>query len=221
LRKRHFKAVGDKMRNVNHTIYQSLFPQKLQKSDFTKLRILESAIWCYVKFGIEKSTYDNIASKAKITRPLVMRYFPEKEVLLQFTIKYIRANLQKIAVDSVSGLSQSDEILEAYVKSTFYWIEKYPEHAKVWLLFYYYCSINQKFIDINTELVNMGQRRIADILVLGNQQKKFKVKTVDLTAKAIQNLITGSLLSALTEKADGVKLEAEQVIKMCLKLTRS
>jgi len=208
------------MRSVSHTIYHALFPQKLQKSDHTKLRILESAIWCYVHYGIEQTTFENIATKAGVVRPLVMRYFPNKELLLELTIKYIRANLQNLAVAALQGLTQAEDILEAYIRSTFRWIEDFPEHAKVWLLFYYYCSIRREFLVVNSELVSMGQRRISEVIALGVKQKIFNTNRPSSTAKAIQNFMTGCLLAALTEERVGGALSENQVVSICFTLAK-
>src|SRR4051812_18083885 len=80
-----------------------LFPYKPSKAQRTQLAIIESAIKCYATLGIEKSTAERIAKTCGISRPLVQHYFPDREGLLEMSIKYIRTYLQKLAVDAVNS----------------------------------------------------------------------------------------------------------------------
>jgi AcrR family transcriptional regulator len=43
--------------------------------------ILEAARWCFLNFGYAKTTFDDIARRASISRPLIYRKFKNKEEL--------------------------------------------------------------------------------------------------------------------------------------------
>lgn len=43
--------------------------------------ILEAARWCFLNFGYAKTTFDDIAKRANISRPLIYRKFKNKEEL--------------------------------------------------------------------------------------------------------------------------------------------
>lgn len=198
--------------------YNLLFPGQIQRSQKTKFHILEAAIESYVTVGIEKTTFDRLAVNAGVTRPLVMRYFPDRDELFKLVIQFIRENLQQMAIQAMAKQTSPTSILKAYVQSTFDWIEQFPKHAKVWLLFYYYCGIRSDLLKINSELVVAGHQRITLLIEAGKKQGTFKVKDASICAKNIQNLITGSLLSRLTEKDVSLLVTSDHVTKECLKI---
>ncbi len=177
----------------------SLLPPKPRKADRTKVLIVEAAIKNYATFGFDQTTFDKVAHTAGISRPLVMHYFKDKEELLFLAIRHIRLLFQRMAIESIRSSDSPPKQLEAYVRSTFEWIRKFPTHAQSWLYFYYATSIRSKFKDLNSELVEMGRLRIAAILEEGNKQKKWSVKNAGVTAKRIQTVITGALVAAVTE----------------------
>ena len=48
----------------------------------TQERILRAAYDCFEQYGIGKTTIENIASRAKVSRPTVYKYYPSKEAIL-------------------------------------------------------------------------------------------------------------------------------------------
>lgn len=198
-----------------------LFPRKPSKSQQTKLRILEAAIHSYVKFGIERTTYEKLAELTGVTRPLIMRYFPDKNEIFKLAMQYIRTEMQQSAVGAIAFAGPSNEKrIEAYVHSTFDWLEKKPKHARVWLLFYYYCGIRAEQLAVNSALVEAGHARITSLLEAGKKEGVFHARDSKGAAKAIQIQITGALLALLTEKfndAGAKKLRADTV-KRCLEM---
>jgi len=49
-------------------------------------RIVDAALTCYRKFGVRKSTLEDIAREAGVSRATIYRYFPNKDVLLRVVI---------------------------------------------------------------------------------------------------------------------------------------
>ena len=126
------------------TIYDELFPKKLTKADRRKIEILESAIRTYAELGIAYVSYEDIARKAKISRPLVQHHFPDKYQLFVMAMKLVRAQFQELAVKSIKDAKDPVEKFKEYVRSTFRWLAAYPEHARVWLFFFYLCPSAMK-----------------------------------------------------------------------------
>lgn len=48
----------------------------------TQERILRAAYDCFEQYGIGKTTIENIASRAKVSRPTVYKYYPSKDAIL-------------------------------------------------------------------------------------------------------------------------------------------
>lgn len=181
------------------SILDSLFPPTHSASTGRKAQILEAAIKSYVRNGVEKTTPGRIAQICKVSRPLVLHYFPNRQELFDYVVRYIRARFQQIAIEAIQKASTPRQQLEAYVDSTFDWIRLYPEHAKVWLLFFYYCSIERKRLQMHSELTEMGRSRIQALLEMGTKSGDFACHEPGLVAKMIQVAISGALLSVLTE----------------------
>ena len=54
--------------------------EKSEQRDTERRRnILVAAEWCFLNFGFDKTTFDDIAKRASISRPLIYRKFKNKE----------------------------------------------------------------------------------------------------------------------------------------------
>ncbi len=49
-------------------------------------RIVDAALACYKRFGVRKSTLEDIAREAGVSRATIYRYFPNKDALLRVVI---------------------------------------------------------------------------------------------------------------------------------------
>jgi AcrR family transcriptional regulator len=49
-------------------------------------RIVDAALACYSRFGVRKSTLEDIAREAGVSRATIYRYFPSKDALLRVVI---------------------------------------------------------------------------------------------------------------------------------------
>lgn len=184
---------------LNFTVWGQLFPAGPTKSQQTQIRIAEAAIRLYAKDGAQATIFENIAQAAKVSRALILRYFPTYSALMMFMAKYIRAQLQELAVQRLSAAEGPKAQLEAYIDSTFEWIEAYPHHVKVWLYFYYLSSLDKKTRDLNTELVDIGHKRIQRLIEDGQKAGVFPKSNASAAARALQTQLTGSLLSCMSE----------------------
>lgn len=202
-------------------VYADIFPRELSKSERRRIQIIEAAIGCYATIGLDNTTYERIAEKCGISRSLINQYFPQKELLTEQIMKYIRISLQNLAIEAIASASTPEAKLAALVESTFRWIKEYETNVKVWILLYYYCTINDSFKRINTELVQIGHDRIAGILAAINAGKGVSQTDLLTRAKMIQVVFTGALVSALTESLPfAVKELATRTIDLCLELSR-
>jgi AcrR family transcriptional regulator len=206
-----------------HAILPELFPARLSKSDRRKIQIIDAAIGRFASTGIESTSFEDIAQDCGVSRALVQHYFPNREDLADVALRVIRGRFQKLAVDAVAAASSPEEKLIAYAHSTFSWIRDFPSHARVWLLFYYYCGIDRKKRKLNTELVSQGHARITALLKRGAELGAFALEDdqfLSERAKLIQNTLTGALLSAVTENHDSLAQVEAQTAALVLHLAK-
>jgi len=204
---------------IIHTIMGDLFPtSELSKAQQTRLRIIQAAIKSYAESSFEETTPEKIANMCDISRPLVLHYFKNRDVIFEYVMKFIRGNLQSLAVQAIHRESDIAKVMVAYINVSFDWIENFPEHAKVWQLFFYNCSTTKKYHKLNSELVGQGHKRIVALIKQGVQTKVFVCKNPLLAAKMIQLAITGYFVVRLTEKSE---LDHEEIrgetLRACLR----
>jgi AcrR family transcriptional regulator len=201
------------------SVLSSLFEFMPTRAQRRMVEILEGAIRNYATIGVEKTTYDSIAKACKISRPLVQHYFKDKDAIYEMSMKYIRANFQKLAVDAIKKSSDPATQLEQYVSALFAWAKKYPLHAKVWNLVYYYAAVDSHLKRINTDLVMMGHDRITALLTAGVESGVFADGEIRARAKMIQMLYTGALVSVSSED---LYIDVEEfrklLVRSCLQL---
>lgn len=209
--------------DIAQTVLPDIFPSKPSKAQRTQMQIIEAALHCYGKYGIEATDYERIAKRAKVSRPLVQHYFPKNEVLVRTVMTFIRGRFQKYCVDAILAETDPEAQLKAYLEATFEWIKKFKSDASVWFLFYYYCSFDKAYRKLNTDLVSQGQTRIAGLIRQGIAAKVFrgaKDSEIEKRAKLLQNALTGGLVNAGTEDKMLSFNPSEDVIRHCLEIAR-
>jgi AcrR family transcriptional regulator len=211
------RSKGEKPKD--YALFATLFPLEPSESQRRQVEIAEAAIRIYVREGVERATFERIARESGCSRPLVMHYFPERDSIFQLAARYVRASFQALAVEAIRAEATPVGQLRAYTLSTFDWVEKSPDHAKVWMLFFYYCGIRKEYRDLNTDLVRMGHDRIAALLARGKDQGVFACEDPVMAAKQVQLLISGAVVAAITERVPGsMRKLRELTVQGCLAL---
>lgn len=180
--------------------------------------ILEAAIVCLDRKGFGGVTLEMIAREAGITRPLIKHYFADLDDLCGTAVKYIRLRFQKMVVDEVSN--QTTEVLKLvrYIDTCFEWIDKFRSHANVWLSFLSQCVRKPSLRKLNTTAVETGEERIVGLLRLGQKNNVFHFKSVEGTAKALQSLLTGALVTYSSEDLRDAKEYKKAILSHGLQL---
>jgi AcrR family transcriptional regulator len=185
---------------ISETIAKTLFPSGITKSERTKVRILEGAIGSICEIGVHNTTFESVAERALVTKQLVRKYFVSKDELFEWSVTYIRAVFQEWAVGAIKLESTPKKQMTSYVKSCFSWPEVNPRHFQVWLLMFHYASIFNNYRQFHTKFTKAGQERIVGLIESGNKSGDFKCANPAETAKVIQSIITGALMSLYLEE---------------------
>lgn len=192
--------------------------ENLSKPIRTHLEIVQAAIHCFAQEGIEGATFEKIALKAGVSRPLIFKYFAEKEDLFATCVKYICSDAQIRFTQYLQNIHSPKKWLEEYLNFYFVWAEDYPDQSRMWLLFYHSCASSKKYANLNSEFVGHGTTRISAVLKELNPRKN--LKELRLKAKLIQGLLAGAFVQLLSEN----KLPAnyqKKVIEQCLSIAQS
>lgn len=163
-----------------------------------QMRIIEAAVASYAKRGLAGTSYTTLAEDCEISRPLIHHYFPTLDALFLMTAKFMRAKHLQEVVQQSKAAGTGEAQLREYVNASFSWLEKNPDQAKFWLLYYYQCSMGGQIAAEHEELIKAGENKIEQILVAIEEGGK-KLHERSKLAKLIQMIIIGGTISAVTE----------------------
>lgn len=181
---------------MNQDVYFQLFSPNMSRGDKRKVEIIEAAIDCIAQLGIEKTTFEAIGDQLGIKKSHVNYHFSDKNVIIEYAIKYIATVAQTITATRVEKAKTKKAKIVAIYESAVDWVMDYPNHVPVLLLFYYYCTCNPKFYAINQQVRKAGLDRLRGVI---DPQGK-STKSLEASQR-IQDAITGRLLSfATTDK---------------------
>src|SRR4051812_43177631 len=90
-------------------------------SDDARGRIVAAAVECVNKYGPAKTTMDDVAKVAAITRPTVYKYFPSRnELLIAVFLRAIDDNLDRGLNDFFFEAKTVDDLREGVAQSMAY-----------------------------------------------------------------------------------------------------
>ena len=219
MRNSDLKKLQNSQSEIDHVVYADLFPKLAKpKSRERALSILHAAIESYRECGIENTTYERIAENAKISRPLIFKYFKDYDDIFFHSVKYIRVHFQFYAVQAIGKQDQPIAMLSAYIDSTFDWIENFPSYASGLLLYLQRCSWDERNRELNTHFVETGKSRIAALIRFGVKGGQFRTRDPDTTAKQIQTIIAGAMITSACERLPDKKNYQAEILDLCLSL---
>lgn len=185
---------------LDRKLYAQILDFKPRKSDLRRAAILDAAIACLASDGIDKTTVQEVARRAKMRRSHVMYYFSSQDALVEAAVKLVVATGQEITVAhmTTAGDAPRDKI-RAHCEATFAWFERHRTHASVMLLLLYYGSCHPKYNALNSQIREAGESRIESILLAGLPPRK-KARAARPAARVIRALLVGSLAHYFTTK---------------------
>lgn len=204
---------------ISKTILAEIFSPQMSRSEQSKLKIIETTIATFAESSEDLLNYEEIARKGKINRSLVNYYFPTKDELFLTAIKYVRARHQELAVDEMKKAQSPSDVIKKYVDATFRWIEETPAHVKTWILFWFLASSKPELRTVHSSLTKMGEIRIIAILK-DLDGKSLSHSDLSYLAKAIQRIITGAVIEAMSESSTSRDQLREAALKQSLDLLK-
>lgn len=198
---------------------QSAIVQTIQvsKSEKTRIRCMQAAISILSQNGLADLTYEAVARRAGVTRPLVKNYFPSLADLIHDATGISVKDFQLELVSAMDKEKSPEKKLATYLKHMMGWVRNYPAETGFWLCFYQYSHVDKKCREANTQIGQMGHKRIAALIAACHFVPLKSEEEISEIAKNVQLIIIGGIVSMLTENVSGglAKME-KRVTEHCI-----
>lgn len=149
-------------------------------------QILNSAKKLFSEYGFKKVSMDEIASDAGVSKKTVYTYFSSKEELLKECINEELVNMRKI----IENIESKNLDFIDMVHQVIYSLLKYKKNCKFLKMLFTESELlgNEKLKNNLKIIDNEIQNYIKKELNLAVEQKKLKVKNIDITAFLIYKM---------------------------------
>jgi len=160
--------------------------------------ILNVFITLVAKEGLEATSLDKIAARLKMRRNHVGYYFPSRKSLIQAALQACIEVGQAVTVEGMQGAQGGEDLVSRWSAGAFDWLEKYPEHGAVVILFYGLCHHDGAMKKLNTDILETGVKRAAAEL---RRSTSRKLAGVEGALRDIQTYNWGLLMRYLTTQS--------------------
>jgi AcrR family transcriptional regulator len=175
--------------------------------------ILLAAQRLFARFGLRKTTVEEIINLAKIARGTFYKYFPDKEALFLEVVEKESASLVSAIREAVAQSSTSQEKMKAYLETKVY---KIAELVNLY-------QVTRERIDeywpqiegVREKYLTEEQRIVCEVLTDGVDKGELEIAEPELTAFAIVIAVKGLESSWMMETSP---LELEQGMDLLLEV---
>ncbi|HDP98896.1 MAG TPA: TetR/AcrR family transcriptional regulator [bacterium] len=181
-----------------------------------KERILSIAQKIFARFGINKTTMDEIAKMARMGKATLYYYFKSKEDIFAEVIHKESNILKQKLSEAINKVKTPKEKITAYVLTRM-------KHLKE--LVNYYSALTDDYLDhysfVEKERQNFTHYEmdtLKNILFAGNNEGVFQVKDVDVTARMLTIALKGLEYPLIIEdKAVDIETEINLMLDILFK----
>ena len=179
-------------------------------------RIISVAEKIFAKFGIQKSTMDEIAKNARMGKSTLYYYFKSKEELFAAVIQKDSALLRQRLIEAISRADTPQQKISNYIYTRM-------KHLKE--LSNYYQTLSDEFLDhyafvekARREFIDFEISTLKNLLQSGIDQGVFASIDVEITSRNFAIALKGLEypLLILNQSAD-IKKESNQLLNILFK----
>lgn len=180
-------------------IFAQLEDFKPKKSDLRRIAIIRAVVDCIAKDGIHRLSAEAIGTRTKMRRSHICYYFPNQESMIRSAVEFVVATGQEVTVAYLATETEPRARLLAYLKGTYGWFERFPEHGAVMSLLHYYGAVDDGFRALNLRVKEAGEERITELLMAGatRSQKRAEARSLAVDLRAH---LAGSVLTTLASE---------------------
>lgn len=203
-------------KDINYILFSELYHRLDQpKARRKAYYILEVAIDCFAKHGLDKTSLSTISRISAIKKTTLLYYFQSFEELKIFTMKYLRLLYQRHVVSELEKADRKDfkDLFFRYWNACFSWPKHHPKHSAVWVAFLQKSITDNKIAAINTEAVDQGLERLQEIIKVSDPKKQKSKERLEQLSLVIHTIITGQILCEATERRANI-IERRHILKL-------
>lgn len=177
--------------NDSEALFHQLFTPSPRKGDRKKAALVDELISQIAKNGLESVSLDSVGKALGMRRSHVVYYFPTLEALVEAAVQLVTATVQRKIVAKVDAAETPRKRLAALLDANLEWMEEYPKHLAVMLVFWSGCLRDARLRALYSLILAKGRERLVAILTPVLRPK------VDApgAASEIQNWLAGFLLN--------------------------
>ncbi len=184
--------------------------------DDKKDRIIEIAQKIFSRFGIQKSTMDEIAKMARMGKATLYYYFKSKEDIFAEVIRKEAGILKQKIIEEILKVDTPQEQIRAYVHTRMKHLRKLSN---------YYTTLTEEYMEHysfvekeRAEFTEYEINTLIGILNFGIKKGVFDIEDVQLTAKMIIIALKGLEYPLLIEeKSENMETKIDAMLNILFK----
>jgi len=187
----------------------------------TKDKIINAAIKCFAKNGIEQTKLIDIAETAKIKHNLILYHFQNFEQLCRAAVEQVVHSFfketQKISLEKQKN---AKEHLLEFITGHFQLAQIHPAAFSLWLHFYYKASNDDHYKQLFKTISVSSTEKLKSILMQYGHFMKLNHTEIQLEffAKSIIGQIIGQLTLSLAEENPNYHLNIQYCFHLAVEL---
>ena len=178
-------------------------------------RILSVAQKIFARFGIKKTTMDEIAKMARMGKATLYYYFKSKEEIFAEVIHKESIVLKQKLQEEISKADTPQDKIKAYVLTRMMHLKELSN---------YYTTLTDEYLEHYSFVENERKdfteheiKTIKEILLQGIEQNVFEMEDVTLTARMIAIALKGLEYPLIIEDENDMEFEINQMLKILFK----
>ncbi len=163
-------------------------------------KIIETATKIFSKFGIKKSTMDEIAKKIRMGKSTIYHYFKSKEDIFLAVAKRESDILKKSLLEAIKNVDSPQEKFRAYAKTRMKYLKELRN---------YYATLTDEYLsmysfteEMRKDFRNFEFNILKSIFIEGNQKGVFDIKNPDIIAETIIIVFKGFEYQFITHETN-------------------
>lgn len=188
-----------------------------------KRTILTAALKCFSRSGYGGFTFADVSKETGLSRQRILYHYDEpEEVLLELLAVWAEQG-RIVTIEHLARLTSTsyEDKIVGISDAMFFWMQKYPELAKLTPVILHAARANPKVKEIFGKSMQVGRDRVIDLLLLLTKNPRL----ANRLAKVVHGIIMGAGLVIVTSDDWGsmelYRLSSELSIRQVLRRKES